>query len=219
MLSFKQFIVESIIHPKPDDNGNPVRLHSPSTSSPIEHLNDPTKKATIIPNQELPEHLNNIPFKKWENHPRTPEEWNAVDGQGDFNEPPMKKTTKKLASGVIIHEKDGRIWTIHPSNGFGGYNTTIGPKGRIDKGINMRANAIKEAMEETGLKVRLLGHAHDSDRTTTLTRYYHAERVGGHPSNMGWESQAVSLVPKEQLEEHLNSPLDKEIARKIHARV
>jgi hypothetical protein len=48
-----------------------------------------------------------------------------------------------------------------------------------------------------------------------LTRYYHAKRVGGTPSEMGWESQAVHLVPKEKLKDHLNSPLDKEIVEKL----
>lgn len=216
MLSFSKFISESTIHPKKGEEGELIRIRTPSIPSPSEHLTDSSKKCTIVPNQSLPEHLNDIPFSKWKDHPRTPEEWNSVDGQGDFEEPPFPKTNKRLSSGVIIHEPDRRVWTVHPTNQFGGYETTIGPKGRIDSGINSRATAIKEAMEETGLKVHLLGHAHDSDRTTTLTRYYHAKRVGGHPGEMGWETQAVTLVPKDQLEDHLNSPLDKEIARKIN---
>ena len=88
-------------------------------------------------------------------------------------------------------------------------------KGFVKSRLNLFANAIKEAHEETGLRIRLTGHAHDSERTTSMTRYYHAERIGGHPSDMGWETQAVHLVPKDQLEDHLNSPLDKDIARKI----
>ena len=36
--------------------------------------------------------------------------------------------------------------------------------------------------------------------------------------NLFGESQAVTLVPKHQLEDHLNSPLDKEIARKINVK-
>ncbi|WP_159590935.1 hypothetical protein [Hydrogenophaga sp. BPS33] len=39
----------------------------------------------------------------------------------------------------------------------------------------------------------------DVPRTQTYTRYYLAERVGGTPSAMGWESQCVMLVPQDKL--------------------
>lgn len=216
MLSFKKFLAESIPHPKRGDYGETIHIRNPSTPTPLEHWNNPTKHATVVPNGEMPSELNGVKFESWDSSPKNNEEWNNVEGQGDFDEPPLHNpNNKKIATGVIIHENDGRTWTVSPTNGFGGYDTTIGPKGKLEEGLNPRANAIKEAHEETGLKVHLLGHAHDSDRTTSVTRYYHAKRVGGHPSDMGWESQAIHLVPKEQLEQHLNSPLDKELARKI----
>ena len=72
----------------------------------------------------------------------------------------------------------------------------------------MRSNAIKEAWEESGLAVQLTRHAADAERRTSFTRYYHAKRIGGHPKNMGWESQAVSLIPKSQLHNVVNHPND-----------
>lgn len=216
MLSFKEFIKESQTHPKAGEYGEPVNIRNPSSPSPMEHWQDPNKHATTVPNGEMPSELNGVKFEPWKDAPNNNEDWNKVEGQGDFEEPPLHNPEgKRVATGAIVHEKDGRVWTLSPTNGFGGYDSTIGPKGKLEKELNPRANAIKEAHEETGLKIRLLGHAHDSNRTTSLTRYYHAERVGGHPSDMGWESQAVHLVPKEQLEDHLNSPLDKEISKKL----
>lgn len=205
------------IHPKAGEHGEQVEIHDPSSPSPEEHWHSPDAHATVVPNGKMPAELNGVKFESWKNAPKTNEEWNNVEGQGDFKEPPIHNPNgKRLATGAIIHEKDGRVWTLSPTNGFGGYDTTIGPKGKIDKNVNPRANAIKEAHEETGLKIKLLGHAHDSERSTSMTRYYHAERVGGHPAEMGWESQAVHLVPKHKLEDHLNSHIDKEIARKIN---
>ena len=53
--------------------------------------------------------------------------------------------------------------------------------------------------EESGLRVRLLRHLVDVRRSQTYTRYYLAERVGGSPADMGWESQCVMLVPLSKL--------------------
>ena len=161
---------------------------------------------------------NNIPtifnFEHWKTVPSSIDEWNNVDGQGDFEEPKLNNpNNKKIASGTIIIE-DNKIWVFHPTNEFAGIKASF-PKGKLDKGLNLRANAIKETYEETGFKVKLIGYAIDSDRTTSFTRYYYAERIGGHPKDMGWEAQAVSLIPKENLKNHLNSPLDHNIVDKL----
>ncbi|HWQ09024.1 MAG TPA: hypothetical protein VN436_07955, partial [Holophaga sp.] len=50
------------------------------------------------------------------------------------------------------------------------------------------------------------------DRSLSRVRYYVGKRVGGSPAGMGWEAQAVSLVPKERLYEALNRTIDHEIA-------
>ena len=56
--------------------------------------------------------------------------------------------------------------------------------------------------------MRLRKHLVDVKRSQSYTRYFLAERVGGNPADMGWESQAVMLVPVEQLAQVLNSPND-----------
>jgi hypothetical protein len=56
----------------------------------------------------------------------------------------------------------------------------------------------------------------DIQRSTSYTRYYLAERRGGNPADMGWEAQAVMLVPKTQLPRLLNSPYDAPILAALH---
>jgi hypothetical protein len=51
--------------------------------------------------------------------------------------------------------------------------------------LSSRANAIKECFEESGLQVELTGFLCDSVRSTSVTRYYTARRLGGSPADMG----------------------------------
>jgi hypothetical protein len=67
---------------------------------------------------------------------------------------------------------------------------------------------VREAFEESGLRVVLTGFLADLTRSRSRTRYYLGRRVGGCPSDMGWESQAVSLVPRAQLTDVLVNPND-----------
>jgi ADP-ribose pyrophosphatase YjhB (NUDIX family) len=158
-----------------------------------------------MPDGPRPERLNGLPVSPWDDAPRNLGAWAAVDGQGDFPEPPPPKG--HLTAGVVILEPDGRVWTVSPSNAFGGYVNTF-PKGHPDPGLSLRATALKEAFEETGLQVALTGWLADVTRTTSLARYYLARRLGGDPAAMGWESQAVHLLPLEQLAAHLTHPKD-----------
>jgi len=199
-------------HPKLDDEGKLITIHEPHTPTDEDTWKDKDYHALITPAGRMPEKLNKIPFKSWEPKHK---DWNKVEGQGDFEEPLMEnKTGKKLASGLIMHEPDGRVWLVHPTNQFGGYEATF-PKGKLDSGLNPRANAIKETWEESGLQAEITGHAMDVERTTSMTRYYHAKRVGGHPADMGWESQAVSLVPKHRLEHVLSAPADQPLVKHL----
>jgi ADP-ribose pyrophosphatase YjhB (NUDIX family) len=81
----------------------------------------------------------------------------------------------------VIREKDGRVWLMRPSKGFGGYDQTF-PKGGLEDGLTPQENAIKEAYEETGLKVKITGFAGDHEGDTTVSRFYFAEREGGDPA-------------------------------------
>lgn len=105
-------------------------------------------------------------------------------------------------------DPDGRLWMVSPTNKIGGYETTF-PKGNLDtKGLTLQANAIKEVYEESGLKVRNTSYLGDFKRTTSITRLYLGERVGGDPTEMGWESQAVKLVPQDEWAANLQNPSD-----------
>lgn len=76
-----------------------------------------------------------------------------------------------------------------------------------------------EAYEESGLQVRLITHLVDVRRTQTFTRYYLAERMGGSPADMGWESQGVMLVPREMLGSLDLAPADRQVVLALAAQV
>ncbi|MGT2509753.1 NUDIX hydrolase [Cupriavidus basilensis] len=128
----------------------------------------------------------------------------------DLAELPLVSSGKKPAAGVVVVEQDGRVWVVHPSNGFAGYRATF-PKGHADEGLSLQATAIREAFEESGLKVQITGFIGDVERTQTMTRYYSARRVGGLSAAMGWETQAVALVPLAQLHTYVNRDVDQTV--------
>lgn len=203
------------IHPRPDEHGKMVTIHHPSLPSPISAFSDSRKIAVVIPDGKTPSILNGIPLIAWNSAPESFAEWANVAGQTDVDEPPMQsKPGKKLSAGVVAMEQDGRFWVVAPTNAFGGYQATF-PKGTIEAGFSPQAAAIKEAFEESGLQVEIAGWIGDFERTTSVTRYYFARRVGGNPAAMGWESQAVMLVPKDKLFSILNHPKDHELLKAI----
>jgi 8-oxo-dGTP pyrophosphatase MutT (NUDIX family) len=126
----------------------------------------------------------------------------GVPGQGEsVDEPPyILPPGMKAAAGAVVIEDDGRVWLVSPTNAFGGYTATF-PKGRVDPAGSLQETAVREVVEESGLVVRLLAFLIDVPRTQTYTRYYIAKRIAGCPSAMGWETQAVHLVPAARLEE------------------
>ncbi len=206
-------------HLRPDDQGKLVVLKVPSQPTPVATWSDPNQVATVIPGGELPSSLNGIALSDWVDPPRNPSDWAALVtlACGPFEEPPMPSAPgKSAASGVVVLEGDGRVWVVSPSNAFGGYQNTF-PKGKLEPGMNLRANALKEAFEESGLQVALTGFLCDAVRSTTVTRYYTARRLGGHPGAMGWESQAVHLVPRTQLAAFAAHPNDKPVVQALQA--
>lgn len=121
------------------------------------------------------------------------------------------------AAGAIVMEADGRVWIAHPTNGFPNGDTyATFPKGTREDGEDLRLTAVREVYEETGLHVVLKSFFADKKRYGgVIARYYLANRVGGDPEEMGWESQGVSLVPAGELEGWMTSYRDKELAREI----
>lgn len=189
-----------------DDDGNPVTIHHPSQPTPLEHWLDPARIATVVPGGEMPAMLNGIAV--------SPSAFVVPDAAPAVEEPPFALPPGfRAAAGAVIVENDGRVWLVAPSNGFGGYRATF-PKGRVDAGGTLQQTALREAFEESGLVVRLEAFLLDVRRTQTYTRYYIARRVAGSPARMGWESQAVHLVPARDLEQFADHPND---AAVIHA--
>lgn len=188
-------------HPALNSKGEQVPIHRPHEASDLAAWTDGGRIALVTPGGPLPDRLHGVAFAAWVDLPRSDAEWEAVDGRADIDEPPFHCPAHlDAAAGVIVQEPDGRLWIVAPTNGFGG--AYVIPKGRTD-GMSMQATAIKEGFEESGLQVAITGFIGDFDRTRTRTRYYRARRVGGTPAQMGWESQAVLLVPQSQLGEYL----------------
>jgi len=204
---------KAVVHPQPGLYGQPVPIHEPTVPSMEHTWADHGATAVFVPTGETPAELNGVAFTEWGTAPMTLDEWQDVDGQlPGLEEPELIVNGKEPAAGVIIEEPDGRVWLVSPTNGFAGYTTTF-PKGRADDGLPLQATAIKEAFEESGLQVEIIGLIGDVERSQTVTRYYRARRIGGTPAAMGWETQAVQLVPKQDLFAALNQPVDHLVAQ------
>ena len=204
-------------HPRLNDQGLSVELKAPSQPTALSTWDDSTQFATVTPDGPLPASLNGVAFATWTEAPTDTAGWEEQVAAGAliFAEPPLVEVPgKSAASGVVILEEDGRVWVTSPSNAYGGYVNTF-PKGKLDRGLSLRANALKEGYEESGLQVALTGFLCDSQRSTSVTRYYTAKRIGGTPTSMGWETQAVHLVPKDHLEDFVSHHNDQKILQKL----
>lgn len=205
-------------HPKLGENGHPVVVHHPHHASAPSTWHNPDAVATFVPGGDVPLSINGIPVKRWRDHPRTVEGWDYLDGIAeDLDEPPfVLKPGKKAAAGVVVLEPDGRVWLIAPTNAFGGYRASF-PKGTAEPELSLQGNALKECYEESGLQVKIVGFLGDFERTTSKARMYLARRVGGDPTDLTWETQAMHLAPKGHLYDLLNMPTDHGIAEAIGA--
>lgn len=201
-------------HAKTNDKGEPVMVNYPTKASDAATWRDPTKTATFVPGGDVPGTLQGVKMAPWTDHPTTTAGWASVEGQNAAVErslPPMKNVAgKHVAAGVIIEEPDGRVWLCRPTNSYGGYDNTF-PKGSAEDGHGLQATAIKEAFEETGLKIQITGVLGDYERSTSVARMFTAKRVGGTVKDMGWESQAMRLAPRSAVGKLLNTKLDRDI--------
>ncbi len=188
------------IHPRPGNHGEPVVIKAPSTPSSLDEWLRADQVACVIPDGPLPAGLSGLTFQSWRDPPTTDPEWEKLAEKALIDEPPFNPPQDlQPAAGAVVLEPDGRLWLVRPTNGFGGYAITF-PKGRLD-GKTLQACALAEVFEETGLQVRLVRHLVDVARTQTYTRFYLAERIGGSPADMGWETQCVVLAPLARLGE------------------
>lgn len=207
-----------VCHPRTMLSGKVVKIEKPSTATPPASWRDASAAATAVPGGPIPAKVGTVAIVPRPPMPTDAAGWEALATSGPaFEEPPF--TTRpglQPAAGVAIEEPDGRVWLVSPTNAFGGYDNTL-PKGRVEDGLSMRATAVREALEAAGLLVQLTGHLVDCVRSTTMTRYYRARRVGGNPAAMCWESQAVHLVPRAQLARFLTNPNDAPVLKALLA--
>lgn len=157
--------------------------------------------------------------------PSDPEFWKTAGDSGRFKEPPFAAEhsspgfdTVKKSFGCIVVEPDGRVWLIEPKGHFGGYEHTFPKGGKKSSESNQQA-AMREVFEESGLQVKIQGHLGDYEKTSGVTRYYIAKRVGGSPSLMGHESGSVKLVPFDKAKSLLNKDIDKKILDDAQAKL
>jgi ADP-ribose pyrophosphatase YjhB (NUDIX family) len=207
-------------HPHKNDKGQPVALHHPSQPTEAITWSQADQLATVTPDGPMPEQVNHLAVASWVGAPRNAAGWEQLASACDFAEPPMKTASgKPAASGAVVIEPDGRVWVVSPSNGFGGYTHTF-PKGKLvqAEGLSLRANALKEVFEESGLQVELTDFLCDSIRSTSVTRFYLAMRVGGNPAAMGWESQATHLVPMAVLAQFVSHTNDEIVVQSLRER-
>jgi 8-oxo-dGTP pyrophosphatase MutT (NUDIX family) len=197
-------------HPQRDDDGRKVRLHAPSCEANLDALADPLAALTFVPGSVCAGMLGGVALAPCVR--ATVDDACRHAGLAPaFDEPPfVLPAGKHAAAGAVVREADGRLWLVAPSNAFGGYTATF-PKGRVEPGLTLRATAIREVWEESGLHVALTAWLGDFSRTQTFTRFYLARRIGGHPGQMGWESQAVHLVAPAQARGLLNRETDRAV--------
>jgi 8-oxo-dGTP pyrophosphatase MutT (NUDIX family) len=197
----------AISHPCLNDELELVTIHRPSLPTPLASWDDPVVCATVTPGGAMPAVLNGVAPAPCVL---------ALPGADDAIAEPafILPQGMKAAAGAVVVEEDGRVWLVSPTNGFGGYAATF-PKGRVDPGGSLQHTAVREVFEEAGLLVRLEAHLVDVPRTQTYTRYYLARRIGGCPSAMGWETQAVHLVPLARLPEVASHANDTPVIRAL----
>ncbi len=204
------------LHPCKNNKGQSVTIKHPHAPTGLDTWSAEDQVATVVPRGPMPDALGMIPFKRWERAPEERGTWASQVEDASLDEPSFNGNGMPPGAGVVVLEGDGRVWLIAPTNEFGGYKATF-PKGRLTPGLSLQKSAVKEAFEEAGLQVLITAHLVDVPRSATYARYYLAQRVGGNPAEMGWESQAVHLVPQSQLASMLNSPYDKPILDALRA--
>jgi 8-oxo-dGTP pyrophosphatase MutT (NUDIX family) len=125
--------------------------------------------------------------------------------------PPKPPKGQHVSAGMVLQEKDGRVWLVQPKWKFGGYKFTL-PKGTVEDGLTLQQTAHKELHEETGLTAVIGKHIGDYRGDTSVTRYYHGARSGGDPRGFKPdETAATRLVPVEEAMTMLNRSRDRQV--------
>lgn len=116
---------------------------------------------------------------------------------------------KLCASSVEEVEYTGKVWCPTTTSGVvyirrNGKSTWSGnsfPKGRVDKGESIKQAALREVLEETGLRVKILtgkgAYLGKKEGGFSFTHFFLAVKVGGHPRPTS-ETERTLLVTWEE---------------------
>jgi ADP-ribose pyrophosphatase YjhB (NUDIX family) len=204
----------ALIHPRRDEHGGVVEIRNPSEASHPSTWTDPRATAIFIPDGPVPDSLHGVSMAPWRSAPTTLRGWLEVAGQDpalDAGRPFDGGTSRRPRAGVVVVEPDGRFWVVQPTNGFPNNLTLTFAHGGVDHGLTAQAAALKEGFEETGLQLRLVRLIRDYRTNHNIMRFYLAVRVGGSPAAMGFESQAVKLMPPDEVARLLPTRRDRRI--------
>lgn len=174
----------------------------------LKALADPNAAFTFRSGQPIP----GLPFKP------------VVMSDGDFTaqtkplayDPPLQlpDDTLHAAAGMLLFTPDGKLVVVDPAGQYGGYQTTF-PKGTQEDGMSLQETAVKEVYEETGFQARVLGFLGDYEKTTSVTRFYLGVVEDGAPWAAHYETEAVRIVPLDQVDALLNVGTDKDILQDL----
>lgn len=136
-------------------------------------------------------------------------------GAGVWAPEVLPVNNKGVSTGAIIFDPaTEKVFIYEPKDHFGLYQHTF-PKGQLEPHLTHAENAIKEVWEETGMQAKLLDHLGSWEKSTSHSSYYVGYAEKGNPTKFGVETQAVKVVPLDELKGLLNKSVDKKIADKF----
>ena len=107
-------------------------------------------------------------------------------------------TGKATAAGGIVFDEEGHVLMRHVANGFDGEGWTW-PKGRPEAGETLEAAALREVLEETGIRAEIVGALPGAwEGTATVTRYWRMRRVEDTGSFDTAETDAIAWVTPDE---------------------
>ena len=135
-----------------------------------------------------------------------------------------KDEKEKLAAGGVVIESTGggtfRVLLVHRPR----YDDWSLPKGGVSEGESFEDAALREVVEETGLRCRIIKKL-DVARYRYRTRrgavrpkvvhYFLMERVGGHISTDGYEVDSAGWFDAPEAKRLLSYDFDKELLAKL----
>lgn len=112
-----------------------------------------------------------------------------------------------ISSGVVVIARNGCVYVRKVANDYGGYKWSFA-KGRVEPGLSLEENALKELQEEMGLEARIVGDLGDYVGDVGTTRFFLGEVTGGDATTFGPETEEVRLVTRAEARKLLNKKRD-----------